>query len=111
MHNQQDPQDSFFCPNFTSYSIDKLVDIADQVDHKQFHNHDNAAIVATVDDSNYFEFVTFQKASNEVFLNGHVGPVRPIFDRDLLTNDEIGPRRGFKVEEDAVMIFYRIGKL
>ncbi|KAK4282409.1 hypothetical protein QN277_013791 [Acacia crassicarpa] len=110
MHNQQDPPDSFFCPSFNSYCTDKLADIADQVAREQFRRHDDDD-AATADDSRDFEFVTFQKAAGEVFFDGRVGPVYPVFDRDLLTDDETGPRRGSKAEEDALALQFPLREL
>ncbi|XP_028771230.1 uncharacterized protein LOC114728478 [Neltuma alba] len=106
MHNQQDPPDSFLCPSFNSYSNDELADIADQVAREQSRRHDGAASA----DSGDFEFVTFRKAADEVFFDGGVGPVFPVFDRDLLTDDETGPR-GSRAEEDALALQFSMGKL
>ncbi|XP_054780408.1 uncharacterized protein LOC129288076 [Prosopis cineraria] len=106
MHNQQDPQDSFLCPSFNSYSTDKLADVADRVAREQFRRHDHAVAADSAD----FEFVTFRKAADEVFFDGRVGPVFPVFDRDLLKDDVIG-RRSSDAEEDALALQFSMRKL
>ncbi|XP_028778620.1 uncharacterized protein LOC114735121 [Neltuma alba] len=102
MKNQQEREesvDSLTSPSFSSYTSDKLADIADQV------NRDYRRGIEPRD--NGFEFVTFREAADGVFLDGSVGPVFPIFNRDLLTLYESdggdGHGRDSSAEEDHVM--------
>uniref|UniRef100_A0A803QJ44 Uncharacterized protein n=1 Tax=Cannabis sativa TaxID=3483 RepID=A0A803QJ44_CANSA len=81
-----------FCPSFNSYSSDRLVHIAAKVS-REFADlglessdggseHDNRH--HNVDDED-FEFVSFSTAGDEVLVNGPIGPVFPVFNRDLLS--------------------------
>ncbi|KAI9177899.1 hypothetical protein LWI28_020432 [Acer negundo] len=76
-----------FCPSFNSYSSDNLVDIATRVSRES---------VAVVEDSQQrndddeFEFVSLRKDPDEceLFFDGQIRQVYPLFNRDLLLNDE-----------------------
>ncbi|XP_054801517.1 uncharacterized protein LOC129305540 [Prosopis cineraria] len=111
MRNQQEREesvDSLVSPSFSSYTSDKLADIADQVNRDYFRSLEPR--------DNGFEFVTLRKAANGVLLDGYVGPVFPIFNRDLLMLDENdggnGRARESSEEEDHVMALqFRIRNL
>ncbi|KAK2661777.1 hypothetical protein Ddye_000351 [Dipteronia dyeriana] len=76
-----------FCPSFNSYSSDNLVDIATRVSRES---------VAVVEDSQQrndddeFEFVSLRPDPDEceLFFDGQIRQVYPLFNRDLLLNDE-----------------------
>ncbi|KAI9121681.1 hypothetical protein K1719_008714 [Acacia pycnantha] len=104
MKNQQEQQEivgSLMSPSFSSYASGNLVDIADQVNRDYFRSLEPP--------DNGFEFVTFQKAADGVFLDGYVGPVFPVFNRDPSTlyesdgGDGRGRERDSRADEDDVM--------
>ncbi|KAK3183566.1 hypothetical protein Dsin_030852 [Dipteronia sinensis] len=77
-----------FCPSFNSYSSDNLVDIATRVSRES---------VAVVEDSQQrnnddddFEFVSLRTDPDECefFFDGQIRQVYPLFNRDLLLNEE-----------------------
>lgn len=85
------------CPSFNSYSADRLADTAAEVCREfrdlglegsedvppppEFHGDDD------------FEFASVFNAGDEVSLNGQVGQVFPVFNRDLLLHDDQGGRQ------------------
>ncbi|XP_062106855.1 uncharacterized protein LOC133818155 [Humulus lupulus] len=85
------------CPSFNSYSSDGFVDIAAKVsrefadlglgssDGGSGHEHHN--------EDEDFEFVSLSTAGDEVFINGPIGPVFPVFNRDLLSGGYDDRRR------------------
>ncbi|KAL5540603.1 hypothetical protein UlMin_043178 [Ulmus minor] len=94
-------------PSFNSYSSDRLADIADRVSD-EFRNLDLEGSSEPVDqlqlredgeNDDDFEFVSLYRAGKEVFLNGRIGPVFPVFNRDLLGEDRGFDRR--PEEEDS----------
>lgn len=110
MQNQQeDSVESLVCPSFNSYSTDKIADIADRVSREQFRGVESQNDAAGCSDESDFEFVTFRKAADGVFFDGYAGPVFPVFDRDLLTEDESG--RDSNAEEDAIALQFPMRKL
>ena len=73
---QEESWELSVCPSFNSYSSDKLVDVAAKVTREFDH-----------DDEEAFEFVSVRKAENDVVvLDGQIGPVFPVFNRDLLSD-------------------------
>lgn len=78
------------CPSFNSYTSDKIVDTAAKV-CREFGNlglessdidlHPRGSEFDGDDD---FEFVSIFKAGDEVCVNGQMGQVFPVFNRDLL---------------------------
>lgn len=77
---QEESWELSVCPSFNSYSSDKLVDVAANVT-REFDHDDEEAFE--------FEFVSVRKAEDElVVLDGQIGPVFPVFNRDLLLSDQ-----------------------
>ena len=73
---QEESWELSVCPSFNSYSSDKLVDVAAKVTREFDH-----------DDEEAFEFVSVRKAEDDVVvLDGQIGPVFPVFNRDLLSD-------------------------
>lgn len=75
--NEENAIDSFMCPSFSTYTSNNLNDVAQQV----INENDNSI------SQNYdFEFVAFQKTSDEVFFDHRrrntTHRVFPIFNRD-----------------------------
>ncbi|CAN6702716.1 unnamed protein product [Malus baccata var. baccata] len=119
MQNDDDFEQGFVSPSFNSYSTDKLADVAAKVcrefDHlnlledsesDQLRDHKNDNESAADEEEEEFEFVSFQKSADQVFFDEHqIGPVFPVFNRDLLSDKSqrdllAGGRDGKKVEED-----------
>lgn len=92
---QDQSSDLSVCPSFNSYSSDRLADIAAEVSGEfsklGLQSSSDAPPSETVwsdeNDNDDFEFVSFSKAADEVFVNGPIGPVFPVFNRDLLSAD------------------------
>ncbi|XP_068334923.1 uncharacterized protein [Pyrus communis] len=120
MQNEDDFEQEFVSPSFNSYSTDKLADVAAKVcrefDHLNLleesesdqlgdHKNDNES-AADEEEEEEFEFVSFQKSADQVFFDEHqIGPVFPVFNRDLLSDKTqrdllAGGRDNKKVEED-----------
>ncbi|KAI4348163.1 hypothetical protein L6164_008919 [Bauhinia variegata] len=101
--------DSLVCPSFNCYSSDGLVDVADRVtrdktsadDHRSDNDTDNDG---SYPNNNDFEFVTLRKAADGVFFDGCVGPVFPVFNQDLLREDESSGGQGQVAEEDVMAL-------
>ncbi|KAK4426150.1 hypothetical protein Salat_1383500 [Sesamum alatum] len=78
-------EDVYICPSFNSYSSDRLAEIAVRVAGEK--SEDSAG-----DDD--FEFALVredEEISAEVFLyGGQIGPIFPVFNRDLLNVDKDG---------------------
>ncbi|KAJ4729226.1 Nipped-B-like protein [Melia azedarach] len=82
-----------FCPSFNAYSSDKLVDVAARVT-REFKDEEwnSKALVeedeAYDDDGDDFEFVSIGKNldASELFFDGQIRQVFPVFNRDLLLN-------------------------
>ena len=73
-------------PSFNSYSSDKLVDIAAKVT-REFGYDDEGGEYFDENEDDEFEFVSVCKAEDDVVvLNGQIGPVFPVFNRDLLSD-------------------------
>lgn len=76
---------SFLCPSFSTYSSNNINDIADQVTHENdnFNTQNDT-------DENDFEFVAFQKATDETFHHHRhsASNVFPIFNRELLSDED-----------------------
>ncbi|KAM1015129.1 hypothetical protein ACFX1T_044850 [Malus domestica] len=119
MQNDDDFEQGLVSPSFNSYSTDKLADVAAKVcrefDHlnlledsesDQLGDHKNDNESAADEEEEEFEFVSFQKSADQVFFDEHqIGPVFPVFNRDLLSDKSqrdllAGGRDGKKVEED-----------
>ncbi|KAK7844216.1 uncharacterized protein LOC112040656 [Quercus suber] len=77
---QEESWELSVCPSFNTYSSDKLVDVAAKVT-REFDHDDEEAFE--------FEFVSVRKAEDDVVvLDGQIGPVFPVFNRDLLLSDQ-----------------------
>ncbi|KAM7509131.1 hypothetical protein LguiA_019584 [Lonicera macranthoides] len=87
----QESNDQLLCPSFNSYSSDKLAEIAakvsDQYNRESRLYQDEAALDEYNDD---FEFssVTADSSVHDVIIDGKILPIFPIFNRDLLINDD-----------------------
>ncbi|XP_075673532.1 uncharacterized protein LOC142642949 [Castanea sativa] len=84
---QEESWELSVCPSFNSYSSDKLADVAAKVtlefDHR---DHDDGG---AFEENEEFEFVSVRKAEDDVVvLDGQIGPVFPVFNRDLLLSDQ-----------------------
>ncbi|CBI34915.3 unnamed protein product, partial [Vitis vinifera] len=67
------------CPSFNSYSSDRLADVAAKVGEEECASDDRR-----VDEDNFeFTFVS----TGEVLRETQIGPVFPVFNRDLLVED------------------------
>ncbi|KAK4272105.1 hypothetical protein QN277_020703 [Acacia crassicarpa] len=105
MKNQQEQEEivgSLMSPSFSSYTSGNPVHIADQANRDYFRGLEPC--------DNGFEFFTFQKAADGVFLDGYVGPVFPVFNRDLSSTlygsdggDGCGRERDSRSDEEDVM--------
>lgn len=108
---QEEGVESLVCPSFNSYSTDEVAHIAERVRREQLVGvgPQNDALGSD------FEFVTFRKAADGVFFDGSVGPVFPVFNRDLLTTEDgSGGRSGGRdatAEEDASALQFPLRKL
>lgn len=91
MQNQQRQEDddveSLVCPSFNSYSTGEVAGIAERIRREQLIG---AAVTPNDAVANDFEFITFRKAADGVFFDESVGPVFPVFDRDILLTAEDG---------------------
>ncbi|KAL5860476.1 hypothetical protein ACOSQ4_001772 [Xanthoceras sorbifolium] len=83
-----------FCPSFNSYSSDKLVDVAARVSQELVDSHQSNSEAGVVEDSQQrsddeFEFVSIRTDSDasELFFDGQIRQVYPVFNRDLLLRD------------------------
>jgi hypothetical protein len=77
---QEDNWELSVCPSFSSYSSDKLADIAAKVVDGDDGRHRGEEL----DDD--FEFVSVSRADDDVVVvDGQIGPVFPVFNRDLLS--------------------------
>ncbi|KAF7819579.1 uncharacterized protein G2W53_025034 [Senna tora] len=105
-NNQQEEEgsESMVCPSFSTYaSTDRIADIAERVRLEQFQfGSPNDAVASD------FEFVTFRKAADGVFFDdARVGPVFPVFDRDVMMMEGDGGRDA----EDAAALQFSMRKL
>ncbi|XP_015879201.3 uncharacterized protein LOC107415395 [Ziziphus jujuba] len=104
---EQNLDDFPLCPSFNSYSSDKLVDTAAKV----CREFDNLGLETSSDQFDLqpqksgfdghdddFEFVSLFKAGDDVSVNGQMGQVFPVFNRDLLLNH--GGDRDGKLDEN-----------
>lgn len=86
----QESNDQLLCPSFNSYSSDKLAEIAakvsDQYNRESRLNEDEAALDEDNEDF-VFSLVTDYSADG-VILDGKIHPIFPIFNRDLLIDDD-----------------------
>ncbi|KAF3976415.1 hypothetical protein CMV_000387 [Castanea mollissima] len=84
---QEESWELSVCPSFNSYSSDKLADVAAQVTREFDHrDHDDEG---AFEENEEFEFVSVRKAEDDVVvLDGQIGPVFPVFNRDLLLSDQ-----------------------
>ncbi|KAJ0051706.1 hypothetical protein Pint_02721 [Pistacia integerrima] len=76
-----------FCPSFNSYASSKLVDIAVKVAERQENDVVNSGIAED------FEFVSDGRVGSdarELFVDGQIRQVFPVFNRALLLNEEDG---------------------
>jgi hypothetical protein len=77
---QEDNWELSVCPSFSSYSSDKLAEIADKVVDGEDGRHQGEEL----DDE--FEFVSVSRADDDlVVVDGQIGPVFSVFNRDLLS--------------------------
>lgn len=82
---QEESWELSVCPSFNSYSSDKLVDVAAKVT-REFDHRDHDGEEA-FEENEEFEFVSVRKAEDHVVvLDGQIGPVFPVFNRDLLSD-------------------------
>ncbi|XP_030956160.1 uncharacterized protein LOC115978276 [Quercus lobata] len=82
---QEESWELSVCPSFNSYSSDKLVDVAAKVT-REFDHRDHDGEEA-FEENEEFEFVSVRKAEDHVVvLGGQIGPVFPVFNRDLLSD-------------------------
>ncbi|KAK6129329.1 hypothetical protein DH2020_036937 [Rehmannia glutinosa] len=86
-------EDVYTCPSFSSYSSDKLAEIAVRVAAESSND-----AVRNEDDGD-FEFALVREVDKEVFAeefvcDGQIGPIFPVFNRDLLLNGEKLGARG-----------------
>lgn len=83
---QEDNWELSVCPSFSSYSSDKLAEIADKVADGEDGRHRGEEL----DDE--FEFVSVSRADDDlVVVDGQIGPVFPVFNRDLLSTSRLQP--------------------
>ena len=105
----QDPSsDLSLCPSFNSYSSDRLADTAARVSTEfaklglessdDFHGSDGNRRNDNENEDDDFEFVSFSTAGDEVLLNRPIGPVFPVFNRDLLRSTDSDDRLGHEDE-------------
>lgn len=92
------------CPSFNSYSRDRLADTAAEV-CREFRDlglegSQDVPHPAEFRGDDDFEFVSVFNAGDEVSLNGQVGQVFPVFNRDLLSRDDQGGRRADDDDDD-----------
>ena len=82
---QEESWELSVCPSFNSYSSDKLVDVAAKVTREFDHrDHDGEEAFEFNEE---FEFVSVRKDEDYVVvLDGQIGPVFPVFNRDLLSD-------------------------
>lgn len=89
-----------FCPSFNSYSADRLADVARRIalededggrgsepEPTSSGDHQSGRLGGDCPEAgdDDFEFVSVVREHDEVLINGgHIGPVYPVFNRDLL---------------------------
>lgn len=77
-------EDAYTCPSFNSYSSDKLAEIAVQIAAEKSGGGNE-------DDGGDFEFSLVREESEfsaaEFVYDGQLGPIFPVFNRDLLLRD------------------------
>ncbi|KAI3463004.1 hypothetical protein Pfo_019667 [Paulownia fortunei] len=88
MNNSQ--EDVYICPSFNSYSSDRLAEIAVRVTVERSNDAAGNEGYAGDDD---FEFALVRQdeevlTTEEFFYNRQSGPVFPVFNRDLLLNND-----------------------
>ncbi|PON56198.1 hypothetical protein TorRG33x02_297180 [Trema orientale] len=86
---QDQSSDLSICPSFNSYSSDRLADIAARVSGEELPRDElrGGGDGVAESDNEDFEFVSFRTAGDEVLINDPIGPVFPVFNRDLLSGD------------------------
>ncbi|BFG26885.1 hypothetical protein CerSpe_131590 [Prunus speciosa] len=112
-----DFEQGLVCPSFNSYSSSKLADVAAKVCQELDHlnlldKSNNSAEQQEHDDhrnddvDDDFEFVSFQSTGSQVFFDDNqIGPVFPVFNRDLLLDKSQGdlaaaPNKAVAEEEE-----------
>ncbi|KAL6551490.1 hypothetical protein OROGR_007644 [Orobanche gracilis] len=98
MENKQ--EDAYKCPSFSSYSSDRLVEIAVRV----AAGRSNDAIQNGDDED--FQFALVRKDDKEVLVDesicdGQIERVFPVFDRDLLLNNNYGEESGGSKQSES----------
>lgn len=82
---QEDNWELSVCPSFNSYSSDKLADIAVKVVDADNYGRNRGE---ELDDD--FEFVSVSRAGDDVVVvDGQIGPVFPVFNRDLINRSRL----------------------
>ncbi|XP_071915283.1 uncharacterized protein [Coffea arabica] len=109
-------EDLSACPTFSSYSSDRLADIAarvtDEFKRQSDLTQENLSVLREDDDDDGgeddFEFSLVRDSDDEpeVFYDGQTRPIFPIFDRHLLGND--GDTDAKQSSSDAVETEIRI---
>lgn len=99
MHENQ--EELCVCPTFNGYSSDRVAEIAERV-ADEFSEEKAGDIREDYEDDDGFEF-SLVRGDSEVFYDGQIGPIFPIFNRDILFDDsEVSDKR--PLNEDEIVI-------
>ncbi|KAK2993090.1 hypothetical protein RJ640_024327 [Escallonia rubra] len=80
----QGSDDLSFCPSFNSYSSDRLAITAAKVTEELEEGYPQEA---SIDEDDDFEF-SVDASADEIFCDGQIRPIFPIFNRDLIGQDD-----------------------
>lgn len=84
---QEESSDLSFCPSFNSYSSNRLADVAAEVTSELRQERRLLDGDGGPDDD--FEFVSVSRDTDDVVVvDGQIGPVFPVFNRDLLSKNQ-----------------------
>ncbi|PIN09076.1 hypothetical protein CDL12_18346 [Handroanthus impetiginosus] len=102
-------EDAYACPSFNSYTSDRLAEIALKVvAESSAQNGDN-------NDDEDFEFSVVrgnkEVLADEIVYEGQIGPIFPVFNRDLLLNDNGESSAGIENERLQSSITVPLSKL
>ncbi|KAA8530239.1 hypothetical protein F0562_004948 [Nyssa sinensis] len=95
-----------FCPSFNSYSSERYAEIAAKVSQEYSADRMGPLLNVPDDEDDDFEFALVRSdpdsTADEIFYDGQIGPIFPIFNRDLLTDN--GQDHDIKSDKKALRI-------
>lgn len=90
-------EDAYPCPSFNSYSSDRLAEIAVQIAAEKNEDCDEDFEFSLVREDKEF-------SAEELVYDGQLGPIFPVFNRDLLLSDGGGPPGGNERFESSIQV-------